>query len=375
MDEDISAAPNILLMDGDAARSAHRCAQFVHLGWFATPVMSAREALAVVADNHIDLAVLEASPAEVADAALAEALHWLAGEVYLPIIVISDRAGSEADRCRCLDSGVDEILLDTIGQDELWARMKGLLRSKALQDALSANRQALREALERERELLRQSRADNTRLSRMASTDPLTRLYNVRYFEKFLADEFKIARRYAQRLSLLTLDLDHFKMVNDRHGHPVGDFVLKEFSVILTRQARESDVVARTGGEEFTIVLPRAGRAEAEHFARRIRETVAGHDFAIGPKRIQVTCSIGLACFGDDADVTSPAHLVYFADQALMAAKQTGRNRVVAWVELDEAAKARHRADLRRMLARRQGRGDTGGTARQATGSYLPAKK
>ncbi len=371
MDESLGVRANILLMDADPARAASRCAQFVGFGWLVTPVMGPRDALAAVAAHHIDLAVLLAAPGEVADAELAKALCRRTGQAYLPIIVMCGREVEEGDRCRCLDSGVDEILLHSIGPDELWARMKGLLRVKALQDALSANRQALREALQREREMLRETQADNTRLSRMVTIDPLTRLYNVRYFEKFLADEFKIARRYDQPLSLLALDLDHFKMVNDRYGHPVGDFVLKELSVILTQHVRESDVVARTGGEEFAVVLPRAGGDEAEHFARRIRETVAGHDFIAGGESIKITCSIGSTSYGEDADVTSPAHLVYFADQALMTAKQTGRNRVVPWTKLDDAAKARHRADLRRMLERQQPPAADEAIT-QAWGSYLP---
>jgi len=94
------------------------------------------------------------------------------------------------------------------------------------------------------------------------------------------------------------LDLDHFKMVNDQHGHPTGDFVLKEFAVIVRQSIRESDVASRTGGEEFAIILPRADRAQTDIFARRIRQTVAEHAFDTGSAKISITCSIGLACYG-----------------------------------------------------------------------------
>ncbi len=347
MDEYTAGRPSILLVDGDPARASHRCARLSAHGWHVVNVADPREAMRVVGAGGIDLTILQADPAKAAAKDLPRQLQQQAGRRFLPIIILHERRATEQDRCRCLNSGADEILHTSIGQDELWARMKALLRIKHLQDALDGSRRALQDALRREHQLLDDLRADNDRLTKLTVTDPLTRLYNVRYFHEFLGDEMKIARRYGHPLALLMLDLDHFKMVNDQYGHPAGDYVLKEFSVLLRQSVRESDVVARTGGEEFAVILPRADRAEADEFSRRIRQTVAEHPFEIGQVRIKITCSIGQSCFGQDFDVTGPKELVCFADQALLAAKQSGRNCVAHWFELDSATKTRARTQLR----------------------------
>ena len=350
MDDFLPGQACILLLDSDPARSARRRGQLSSQGRRVIDVADEREALRAVEAECVDLALLHLSPTQAAQTDLPGAIQRQSGGAYLPVVVISDQQAGEKQRCQCLDSGANDILPESISPDELWARMNALLRIKNLQDALNDSRRALQEALRREHELLTKLRDDNDRLSRQVVTDPLNRLYNLRYFERFLADEFKIARRYGHSLGLLVLDLDHFKMVNDRHGHPAGDFVLKEFSVVLRQNVRESDVVARTGGEEFAIILPRATRSQADYFAQRIRRTVADHRFLTGSTEIGITCSVGLACFGCDADVTSPQHLIYYADQALLAAKQSGRDCVVHWFEMDSAVKTRLRSQIRNVV-------------------------
>ena len=134
-------------------------------------------------------------------------------------------------------------------------------------------------------------------------------------------------------------DLDHFKVVNDTHGHPSGDYVLKEVAVILKTCVRDSDVVARTGGEEFSIILPNAGRTQARRFAQRIRKQVAARKFNVYGHDIHVTTSVGAACYPEDAEITAPHMLAYCADQALLHAKQTGRDRLVCFHEIDRAAR------------------------------------
>ena len=241
----------------------------------------------------------------------------------------------EATRCQFLDSGADEIVSDSISQVELAARLRALMRVKVLQDELAASREALAASLKRERALLARLRRDNAHLLTLCSTDPLTHLQNVRHFDSFLESQFRIARRYDRRLSVLLFDLDHFKVVNDTHGHPSGDYLLKEVAVILKTCVRDSDVVARTGGEEFSIILPNAGRTQAGRFAQRIRKQVAARKFNVYGHDIHVTTSIGAACYPEDAEITAPSMLVYCADQALLHAKQTGRDRLVCFHEID----------------------------------------
>jgi diguanylate cyclase (GGDEF)-like protein len=157
--------------------------------------------------------------------------------------------------------------------------------------------------------------------------DSLTGLCNRREFDRRLRDELERCERYRHPLSLLMLDLDHFKAINDRYGHPVGDKVLREVADIVKHALRASDEVARHGGEEFAVILPETDKFVAGVLAQRIREVVATHAFSgDGTRSLSVTVSIGLAGFPNDAK--SGEGLIAAADSALYDAKRAGRNRV-----------------------------------------------
>ncbi len=323
-----------LLMDDDRARAARRCGQLTSSGWQVAQAADALEALAAVHGGEIDVVLLHVTADEAEAMDFPSVLRLAAGVPHLPVVILAP-APPERTRCQFLDSGADEIVGDSVSQAELAARLRALLRAKVLQDELSASREALAASLSRERALLGQLRRDNARLLTLCSTDPLTHLQNIRHFDSFLESGFRIARRYDRPISVLVFDLDHFKVVNDTHGHPSGDYVLKEFAVILKRCVRDSDIVARTGGEEFSIILPNAGRSQACRFALRIRRNVAERRFNVYGHDIHVTTSIGSASYPADAQVTEAHMLVYFADQALLRAKQLGRDRLVGFHELD----------------------------------------
>lgn len=160
-----------------------------------------------------------------------------------------------------------------------------------------------------------------------AATDALTGLYNRRVLDERLAEEIQRTRRFGQVFSLLLLDLDYFKRLNDRHGHVFGDSVLQTLARILRLQARDIDLVARYGGEEFVFLLPATDGSGARLVAERVRQAVAEADFSLpGGERVPVTVSIGIATFPENAD--SAEALVARADHALYTAKNTGRNRV-----------------------------------------------
>ena len=163
---------------------------------------------------------------------------------------------------------------------------------------------------------------------RLATTDGLTGLHNHRRMQELLDAAFKQAHRYGRKVSLLLLDIDHFKNVNDRYGHPAGDAVLRGVATMLAAQARDSDVVARYGGEEFAVALPETDRAGALVIAERIRAAIERVDQLTDSGPVRVTVSIGVATFPDDA--RDKASLVECADKSLYAAKHGGRNRVVA---------------------------------------------
>jgi len=327
-----------LVMDDDRARSARRCAQLTSSGWQVLQAADAAEALAAANGDDVDVALLHVSADEADAMDLPGVLRLAAGVPHLPVVVLAPKP-PEATRCQFLDGGADDIVCDTISPTELAARLRALMRVKVLQDELEASREALTASLHRERGLLAQLRRDNARLLTLCSTDPLTHLQNIRHFDGFVESQFRIARRYSRKLSVLAFDLDHFKVVNDTHGHPSGNYVLKEVAVILKTCVRDSDVVARTGGEEFSIILPNAGRTQARRFAERIRREVGARTFNVYGHDIHVTTSIGSASYPEDASITEPNMLVYCADQALLHAKQTGRDRLVSFHEIDRDAR------------------------------------
>jgi two-component system cell cycle response regulator len=226
---------------------------------------------------------------------------------HLPIMVVAEAAGRER-LLRALDMGVNDYLMRPIDRHELIARVRTQIRRKRHSDHL---RTSLSTSLE------------------LAATDALTGLFNRRYFEthgKVLAEQASAA---GSPLSALVLDIDHFKSVNDTHGHAAGDSVLREFAERLRHNTRGADLVCRFGGEEFIVVMPDTPLWRAQQIAERLRSSVAGDPFRISAgKQVSVTASVGIAALeklGESMDA-----LFARADQALYAAKREGRNRVVA---------------------------------------------
>ncbi len=176
------------------------------------------------------------------------------------------------------------------------------------------------------------------RLEELSMTDYLTGLYNTRYFSARLAEELERAKRHQAHLSLIFCDIDFFKKVNDRYGHQFGDFILKEIAQILISRVdnikiiarlRKSDVVARYGGEEFVVILPETSKKNALEVAERMRRAIAVHDFQFNGVSISVTMSFGVAEYPEDSSDCD--NLVKQADLAMYQAKNSGRNRVVAF--------------------------------------------
>ena len=165
----------------------------------------------------------------------------------------------------------------------------------------------------------------------MAITDSLTGLHNFGYFKDRLTEERRRAERYQRLLSLIIFDLDHFKRYNDTHGHPAGNEVLRQVATILQQEARETDLVARYGGEELVIVLPETNRKTSWEVAERIRSRVSDTTFTPPGKGLpeRVTLSAGVATFPVDA--THEDELIERADASLYVAKAGGRDRVIAY--------------------------------------------
>lgn len=163
-------------------------------------------------------------------------------------------------------------------------------------------------------------------LEKQATHDPLTELYNRRYVFGIIENELKRYRRYGERFSLILIDADYFKRINDELGHCAGDAALCHIAASCVRSVREADIVGRFGGEEFIIVLPRTDATEAAVVAERIRESVQQSSFNWQNRGVGITLSLGVAEAGPNA--ASFDELLKAADRALYAAKHGGRNQV-----------------------------------------------
>ncbi|MFO1251832.1 MAG: diguanylate cyclase [Inhella sp.] len=248
----------------------------------------------------------------------------------IPVIMCTGKMTSSANLDAALQAGAVDYLRKPVDPVELCARTRSMLQLSTLYRELKAKQHAL--ALQNE--LLSQQNAmldqQKQALHKAATTDQLTGLYNRAYLMEQLGREFASSQRLGHPLSCLLLDIDAFKSFNDRHGHLVGDAVLRHVAQLLGGKIRRNDVMARYGGEEFAVLLPGTAAAAAMGLAEALRAAVAQSVLQLGELNCQVTVSIGVA----DSLLGTPPNetaLLKHADEALYAAKHQGRNRVVVF--------------------------------------------
>ncbi len=272
-----------------------------------------REALELARNDPPDLILVDKVMPEVDGLCVAKELKKEHRFSTIPIIVLTGR--DDTQRSAIFDeTGADDLIMKPFTFEEVDTRVRTMLKKREVFRALERANEDLRSA--------------NERMSRLILVDEKTQLYNYRYFMERLADEMKRSRRYENPLSLVMLDLDHFKEVNDAHGHVVGDRVLKEFADLMLRTARETDIVARYGGEEFSVLLTHTTAVQAERLANRIRRAAAERAFENDRgEGIRITASAGVATFPINRRILKPEDLVQAADDAMYRAKNAGRNR------------------------------------------------
>ncbi|MGH7620675.1 MAG: diguanylate cyclase [Gemmatimonadaceae bacterium] len=168
-------------------------------------------------------------------------------------------------------------------------------------------------------------------LASMVLTDPLTGCLNRRGLDQAIAREIARSGRSGSELSILAIDLDHFKAINDTHGHVAGDIVLREFGALLVHTARAGDIVARAGGEEFLVLLPDTDLAGAHRAALRLCDSVRTHPFLVNGKRMHLTISIGVASTSAIGNDSTGRTMIERSDEALYDAKRDGRDRAKVW--------------------------------------------
>jgi len=222
--------------------------------------------------------------------------------------LVATRDGDVEQRTRALEAGIDDYLIKPIDSAVLLARVRVGIR---MWDVTERLRQA-------------------------AITDGLTGLYNHDHLNRIIEREVKRSRRYGGRLSLIMIDLDFFKAVNDTYGHLVGNDTLVEVANILRKSVRDIDTVGRYGGEEFVIVAPEASLEDAVAISDRVRHNISDTLHLEALQQHRITASFGVAS-ADDIRVRCAADLVDLADRALYCAKSAGRNQVVTALEIDDA--------------------------------------
>jgi two-component system cell cycle response regulator len=296
----------IMIVD-DRASSAERLAHALDSLHTVHIEPDAHEALFRAAEDNVDLIIVALGLANFDGLRLCSQIRSLERTRNLPILAIADIEDRQRV-LRGLELGVNDYLTRPVDRNELLARVRTQLRQKRYADSL---REKVQQSIE------------------LALYDPLTGLNNRRFLENHLATMLDNARVRRTPLTLMILDIDHFKQVNDTYGHDCGDEVLKSFADRLRGIIRSGDLLCRLGGEEFVIVMPNVELSAAARIAERARQTIEREPFVVDVdgRAIPVTTSIGVAERGPDDDTST---LYRRADRALYRAKSEGRNRVSA---------------------------------------------
>jgi diguanylate cyclase (GGDEF)-like protein len=306
-----SMQQRVLVVDDDPLMCERLEALVMAAGFAVTTARTGREALAALRRDYCPIVISDWAMPDMDGVSLCRAIRAesFPGYVYLLLLTAKD---SQADIVAGLDAGADDYLSKRVPEAELIARLRTAKRIVGLE-------QTMRDMIDEKR--------------RQATTDALTGANNRHYFDKHLTRELKRVRRFGGPLSLLALDADHFKSINDNHGHAVGDEVLMELANrIGDGLPRDYDWFARIGGEEFVVVLPQTDLPGALVVAEKLRQLVANTSFTTVAGDLSVTVSVGaaaLCCFPRGFDVSAD-DLMELADKALYRSKETGRNRVTA---------------------------------------------
>ncbi|HEV8335058.1 MAG TPA: diguanylate cyclase [Candidatus Polarisedimenticolia bacterium] len=315
MGTDAAAKKTRILIVDDDAESVELVWQWLALqGHQILLARGATEALEKIRSTPPDLILLDLRLPPEEGLELARLLKKSPETRTIPLIVMTVRRDVTA-KVECLRIGVDDFVTKPFHWDELDATIQSALEKRRLYTALEETNQQLQKA--------------NDQLLRLSVTDDLTKLYNDRHLRQRLSEEFKRSMRYGTALSLILMDLDHFKKINDRHGHDCGDAILRQFGEILVDNAREIDIVGRYGGEEFLMILPSTDGIKAAIFAERVRKATEEHLFRFQDQIIRLTTSAGISSVPTNREIREEEQLTRAADEALYRAKEGGRNKVI----------------------------------------------
>ena len=298
--------PHILIADSNVTDSQEARSILSMFNYEVSVAATVEQALAMAAKHEFD-AVLACIELQGNGFAFSQELREMSGYSDVPIAFATRLEIDSALLMEAQFYGAMFLIGKPYDDSQLLAQLSSMVRIKQLQDEL------------------RQKMSD---LDRLASTDPLTGIYNRRFFLQRMEEEMSRASRHMSPISLLYIDVDLFKSINDTHGHQAGDAVLKQLARIMLRLLRKSDIVGRIGGEEFMIMLPDTDGAAGQIIAERLRKRVENTPFLFNDVSIDVTVSLGVYS-SPDPEAIGVDEFVNRADAALYEAKEGGRNRVV----------------------------------------------
>ena len=305
--------PRLLVVDDSRTQLDWLVQVLLRDGYDVVTAATGREAIVKARTLAPDLVLLDMILPDMDGLEVLRLVKARPDERFLPVIILSVKSDVDS-KVAGLRIGADDFISKPFAEQEILARCAAMLRIKKLQDQLRFTRRSLEE---------------------QSVTDALTGLKNRRYFDERFPEEFRRAQRYSDPVSLMMIDLDHFKQVNDQFGHQMGDVVLRDAAQVIKDSVRDPDICARYGGEEFAVILPKThlggALTVAERVWRGLKEKVFRQEVpAVGQAgvvEVRVTASIGLAFF-PSKDILSAELLVKFADEALYQAKRSGRNNI-----------------------------------------------
>ncbi|MCE5180443.1 MAG: diguanylate cyclase [Betaproteobacteria bacterium] len=310
----------ILVVDDDKAVSLYLKKILTDGGHTVTTASNGREAMGKVLESNPQIIISDWVMPEIDGLALCKFVRSTAEgrKIYFLILTSLENEDSLVE---AFEAGADDYVVKPLNPKVLVARLRAGQRMVHLQDVLTQEREEMRGVAS-------ELAVANRRFQRLALTDSLTLLPNRRFGMDRMEQEWAAAERNGRPLTFMLLDLDHFKQVNDNHGHDVGDHALQQAAKILKGCSRTQDLVARVGGEEFLIICPDTNINAAVQHAERIRKTFEATMLKAGEVVCKLTASVGVA--EKIATTATFTELLKVADQALYLAKKNGRNRVVA---------------------------------------------
>lgn len=300
----------ILLVEDSRTQALKFQLMLENHGYHVQVAQNGLEAMNLLLNNHISIVITDWVMPEMDGSELCRAIrqHDFGGYIYLILLTAKD---SKTDIIEGLKAGADDYLTKPVDDAELIARLTTAERIINLEQTLKKR---------------------NQEIALLSITDPLTKVFNRGYINDKLPIAFKRAARYGHPLAITICDIDHFKLVNDKYGHQIGDTVLVAFANSLNKALRKDlDWMARYGGEEFLIVLPETDFDGAKSAAERFRTMIADMSIPAGKDTIKITASFGISALsaGTHSRQLSSDEMLKAADRCLYEAKEKGRNKTI----------------------------------------------